>query len=183
VTNEPTPAMPHAAFRRPIHPDLRSDTWMNQWLGMPLMALFGAGVLIGSGWATVAGKMPWPIFILCIAASGGFAWAAMYGWRSRDRSERMTWVLEELSPQRVRLSIGLLDTGAPVIQMVPVRSATVQWSMTFAPPSWNVMELDGTEVNAHIDPVPGGPIVLETPRGILWPLDGSKSKHRSTTST
>jgi hypothetical protein len=166
-----------------IHAELRRKVRLNVMLGVPFMGLIAAGIFRSVIAAGLRGDEDWALMLLRTSIGIGFVWAASHMWKSAARHRRMTWVLERTAVLRVKVSVGKLSSGAITVVMcredADERSG---WSMLYCPPSWDALSLDGAVLDAHIDPRPGGPIVIRTPKGILWPLEGSTS-NRTTPAT
>jgi hypothetical protein len=147
---------------------------MDRWLGTTVMGLVAVGVLVTAAVALLRDAMPLPIALLFVVIAMLFGWAASYSWRTVRHYRRVTWVLENVPP---------IDTVAAFVYAEPdsVRlslpssagAALPHWYVPCALPAW-VSELGPAPlVKAHIDPQAGGPIVVVTGRGIIWPLIGS----------
>lgn len=76
--------------------------------------------------------------------------------------ERRVAELLRGEPDSIRLSLEGEREGDPRYWYVPC-----------ALPRWTRSLGDRVKVRAHIDPEPGGPIVVVTDLGIIWPLPGS----------
>ncbi len=157
-----------------IHPELESRDRLNRWLGMPLFIGIGLLVLL-SFFRELAGENgSWRLLLLHGPIALLFFWAGFYCRQSRWRHQRMTRVLEKIPGIPVKALVRKLRTGALSIRMRPLENEGPEWEMLFAPPAWDSSGMEGTVLKAHFDPEPNGIIVLETPNGILWPLEGSR---------
>jgi hypothetical protein len=157
-----------------VHPQLRADAWLDRWIGAALMGLAAMGLFAAVAIGAVRGSTPMPILLLGGVIGLSFAWAAWWGWGSARRYRRTTWVLEHMPPVE---AIAEFLRGEPDSMRLTLEGdghpARLQWYVPCALPKWAASLGDRVKVRAHIDPLPGGPIVVETDAGIIWPLSGS----------
>lgn len=155
-----------------VHPELRQKVFLNQWVGAPLMILFGVGFL----WPVVSDLLVTRDFIwvhaLVCSISLIFFWAAWYAWTSIRWYERVTWVVREVNPVPMRVFFRPGLDSVIEAELWPVDDSETEGILIrFLPPSWDVMQFDSTVVQAYVDPAPRGPVVFSTPAGLVWPLE------------
>ena len=144
---------------------------------MPVMALISAGIFISMFVADMGGKEPFAMLFVRSIIGVVFLWAAWYLWMSGERNRRVTWVLKHVRAIKVHISASALKSGVLSIRLWQEGSdGRNGWLMLFTPPQWDWRLVNETIADAHIDPHPGGPIILETVNGMLLPLEGSVSE-------
>lgn len=156
-----------------IHPELRDSVWRNQYVGTPLLGVVAAGIFWFVGRAFVSGEVPLPLVALLVAIGLLFTWAAWYAWSSVRWYQRTTWVLRHTEPVLVRVQFGMNEAGGLIALLYPVQPGhSGGWQIIMCSDAqWDHRTVEGAVVRAHIDPSPGGPVVLETERGRIWPLE------------
>jgi hypothetical protein len=155
-----------------IHPDLKTKAWINSYIGAPLSALIAAGIFLTTGRLFMAGSEPLPVLIFRLCVGMIFVWAAGYIWRSASWYERITKVLHEIDPISAKLHFTRNKAGSPVVTLIPVKSADFsELQIVCGDTKWDFSQLENAIVKVHIDPKPGGSAVIETPLGIVWPLE------------
>ena len=134
-----------------------------------MMGLGAAGLFVAVVVGAARGTTPVAILVFGGFVGLLFAGAAWWGWHMRCRYERATWVLAHTPavPAAARTSIAEPDYVRLTVE--PDTSA-IEYMVPCALPHWALSLAEGTIVKAHIDPEPGGPIVIETDSGIIWPL-------------
>jgi hypothetical protein len=162
--------------REDIHPELRGKVRWNQYVSTPLLLLIACGIFVSVLRAGLRGDEPWLLLALRGTVGVLFVWAAWYIWNSATWYRRASWVLQHMPPVRVRVHFGSFET-APIANILPITPGPCAgWVVTCHAPKWNIDMLEGKELLAHVDPVPGGPLVLETTLGILWPLERTPTR-------
>ena len=167
-----------------IHPDLRAVARGNQIIGIicavgcvlgaagvvffSLQALHGGG--IGSQGQSPSSSWAWffGIFAAILALA---AWAFLVF--SLRWYRRATWVQAHVTPEPMQCT--LLVEKAREKQEVTAE-LTLPDSDTTLPrlgmlwPRWPATPLTDVSVSVYRDPQPKGPVVIETPQGLLWPF-------------
>lgn len=145
--------------------------------------LLGAWLLVGGLFAPelVPGPRA-PGWVLGLAG----AFLLLMGWLAfsygRRWYRRASWVVSSVAPTRMRLKIRISRDAegsrsarallSPENGNAPSENISVQW------PDWDLESLPEEAVDVFRDPRPGGPIVVRTSRGWLWPAPGSGSTSR-----
>ena len=163
---------------REVHPDLTADAWITRWIGVPLMGVMAAGAMAGAVSAAVEGAPRGLVALLGFIAVL-FIWVVWMVWRSAAWYERATWVLHQTEPLPVTLSFGTNVESWPTVSLFPLDGASPGWYMLCRDSPPNQTALVGATAQAHIDPVSGGPIVLRTEFGLIWPLLGPSGRIRA----
>jgi hypothetical protein len=155
-----------------IHPELLPKVRLNNFVGAPIFLLFGLFFIYPVGLPFRPESDPLGIWLLRGSIGAGLIWAAVYtGWTSTRWCRRATRVLRECPGYPVRLSLDSNQKGALIVTARPVGEAPFAGMYTLCPfPKWDLAGLEDETATAHVDPAPKGPMVLETFRGILWPL-------------
>jgi hypothetical protein len=166
-----------------LHADVRPLTRKLAFVGV-FGYLIGGWLVIGGLFAPglVPGERA-PGWVLALAG----AFLLLMGWLASSYAQRWyrraSWVVRSVAPTRMRLKVqvrydaersrsarALLWPENTGHAMPPPESISVQW------PSWDLESLPEEPVEVFRDPKPGGPVVVRTSRGWLWPVPGSVSR-------
>ncbi len=155
-----------------IHPELLGKVRLNLFVGSPIFILLGLFFIYPVGLPFRPESDPLGIWLLRGGIGASLLWAAVYtAWTSTRWCRRATRALRDLPGHPVRLSLDGNQRGALIVTARPVGEAPFGAVYTLCPfPKWDVSGLEEEAVTAHVDPEKNGPMVLVTPRGILWPL-------------
>jgi hypothetical protein len=151
-----------------LHPDLISKLRLNRLLGAPLMAVIAAVILWSVVYSALKGAEPFAALSLRGIIGALFLWAAAYIWSSGTWYKRASWVLDQGDRVTMKADYAFNSRGGLIVTL----SAEGRDGLLILcdPPKWEVNTAEPENVIAHIDPKEGGPVILETPRGIIWPL-------------
>jgi hypothetical protein len=159
-----------------IHRELRSSVVLNSYVGAPLFAIAGLAVVVVSLWPSSRGDIAPGLLAVHSAIAALLLWAAWYLWRSRGWYAHVTWLLERTVHAPMRVSFSMNERGALLARLHPVaddRLKEPRIEQLCVHPAWDPSRIQGQVVKAHVDRDPNGPVVLATPLGIVWPLEGT----------
>lgn len=164
------PGFPRAR-KNSIHPALRTSLWLNQFVGMPLMALIAAGIFRSVVAAAIRGDEDWPLLLLRAGIGLIFVWAAAHAWTSGRWYRRVSRLVQQSEAVPVNVEFGWLEHALVATVRPKVPGQFPGRSVVCGPPDWKVDLVKGTEILGYVDPDPRGPVVLETACGLIWPLE------------
>ena len=159
------------------------------------LVLIGVFAYLVGGWMVVGGlfapdivpraRVPGWVLGLIGALFLLTGWLAFYYGPRWYR--RASWVVRTVAPTTMHLkvqirrdadksrSLSALLSPVSTDAAAPAASLSMQW------PSWDVESLPEGPVEVFQDPRPGGPVVIRTSRGWLWPAPGAGFKRRGKT--
>jgi hypothetical protein len=161
-------------MKESLHPDLKRKLRLNRLIGVPLMSAIALCVFLSVLYSYSRGA---EIILLSLQGFIGvlFVWAACYIWSSGTWYQRVSWVFYNGDRATMQAEYGFNSRGALIVDLTAEgRNRLVFLSSR---PQWHVNIESPETVIAHIDPVEGGPVIVETPRGIIWPLERVPTRH------
>jgi|WetSurMetagenome_2_1015567.scaffolds.fasta_scaffold39646_5 hypothetical protein len=161
---------------RDMHPVLRRKMLLDRYVGTPVMGLIAAGIFWSVARAAVRGDEPLLLMGLRGAIGALFLWAAVYAWRCDAWYHRASWVLNSCPGVPMEATFGTNSTGGVLATLRSPESGEV--FVTCGPPRWALDLSRPSSVLAHVDPEEGGPVIIETEEGILWPLERTPSRRK-----
>jgi hypothetical protein len=162
-----------------IHSELRSSVRLNAFVGAPLFAIAGLAVLVVNARSYSRGETAAGVLLLNSVIGMLLVWVAWYLWQSRAWHAHVTWLLESTVHTPMRVSFSRNERGALVARLHNVADAGLKEpriELVCAQPAFDPAPMQGQVVKAHVDPDPDGPVVLHTPLGIVWPLEGCRRR-------
>ena len=167
-----------------LHPDLQVDygcTLVGSLLifGLPGLFLIGVPGLVlldppktdeyipGAATAAFFGGV---LLLMCLLLGRSASWYRRCSRVFRDTSATPMRV-HVIRNERGGLFLELHDLSDTGLQEPRVR---IQAQV----PTWDLSDLDGQVMKVRLDEDPKGPVVVETPRGVLWPAPLSRRMNR-----
>jgi hypothetical protein len=167
----------------PLHPDLRRKDAIDRYVGFPLILavafwLFSVVFLLYDEARERLSAAAWGVLFILAAIGFIVLSTARLAWKRRQWYERLSALLERPAVEmRVRFTSG---PGRTVIaNLDPVDGRSDATAVLMHRPRFDITALDGTVIRAHRDRGSGGPVVLSTPLGPLWPLDQPPQRRKS----
>jgi hypothetical protein len=153
-----------------VLPERRARALWNRYVGTIVWGLVAAGIFRSVIAAAMRGDEPWPLLLLRSAIGLIFVWAAWYAWTSMNWYRRVTRIMRHVKPIPVRIGFSYVAESALISTLTPTSPSPLQKVCVMCEePSWDFKALEGSVVEAFIDPEPEGPVIIRTPSGFIWP--------------
>jgi hypothetical protein len=161
-------------MKEPLHPDLKRKLRLNRLIGVPLMSAVALCIFWSVWYSALRGA---ELVLICLQGFIGalFVWAAWYIWSSGKWYGRVSWVFYHGDRATMQAEYGFNSRGALIVDLTA--EGQNRLVLLSGRPQWQVNVESPETVIAHIDPVEGGPVIVETSHGIIWPLERVPTRH------